>query len=441
MARRPVVPGIVGVVASAVGVFFAAFSTHDYANHLDRQLHQTHCSFTPGLSAVEKGENACKAAMYSPYSALFRDRLWGGIPISLFALGAYGLFFALALYLLVARDAASKREWQAYGIAALTPLPVTGIMFTLSLLHLDAFCKLCVGLYTASLLLAVSGVLALIYAGGSSKSDIDTSATMADPNLPWGLREKRGAGETVPEKSARRPPTSGVPVGSALAIPSFLFAVGLFAAVPAAVYAASVGDYRTYVLACGKIGDTTEKHGAFVKIPTSHPVQAALTFEDPLCPTCRAFHQRLVAEGVYDKLDLNVAIFPLDADRNFLLTNDSVHPGTCVVAKAFLCADKDGKSRQVLEWSYDNQDELTAAGKQSKDAIRAKVRARFPDLDKCIDAKETQQRLDHILQFAVDQKLRVMTPQLYLGDTHVCDEDTDLGLTYALRQIAPKVLQ
>ncbi len=118
-----------------------------------------------------------------------------------------------------------------------------------------------------------------------------------------------------------------------------------------------------------------------------------------------------------------------------------MHPGACVVAKAFLCADKDGKSRQVLDWSYENQDELAAAGKQSKDAIRAKVKARFPDLDKCIDAKETQQRLDYILQFAVDQKLPVMTPQFFLGDTHVCDEDTDLGLTYALRQLAPKVLQ
>ena len=57
--------------------------------------------------------------MYSPYSALLRDRFWGGVPISLFALGVYGVFFAMALYLLVARDTASKRAWQAYGIAAL----------------------------------------------------------------------------------------------------------------------------------------------------------------------------------------------------------------------------------------------------------------------------------------------------------------------------------
>src|SRR5689334_160808 len=107
MAQRTPVPGILGVAASVVGLFFSAFSTHDYAEHLDRQLHQTHCSFVPGLAAAEKGENACKAAMYSPYSALFRDRFWGGVPISLFALGVYSLFLALALYLLVARDTAS----------------------------------------------------------------------------------------------------------------------------------------------------------------------------------------------------------------------------------------------------------------------------------------------------------------------------------------------
>ena len=73
--RRPLFPPILGMVGSVMGLFFAAFSTHDYAQHLDRQLHGTHCSFLPGLSEIEKGENACKAAMYSPYSALFRDKL------------------------------------------------------------------------------------------------------------------------------------------------------------------------------------------------------------------------------------------------------------------------------------------------------------------------------------------------------------------------------
>ena len=134
MARRPRLPGALGVAASALGLFFAGFSTRDYAEHLDRQLHGTHCSFIPGLVDVDKGENACKIAMYSSYSALFRDRMWGGVPISLFGLGVYGLFFAMSLYILLSGDRASKRSWQAFGVTALTPLLVSCVLFFISLM-------------------------------------------------------------------------------------------------------------------------------------------------------------------------------------------------------------------------------------------------------------------------------------------------------------------
>ncbi|MFO0616677.1 MAG: vitamin K epoxide reductase family protein [Polyangiaceae bacterium] len=450
LRKRPRFPPLLGMIGSVLGLFFSAFSTHDYATHLDRQLHGTHCSFLPGLTDVEKGENACKAAMYSPYSSLFRDKLWGGIPISLFALGVYSAFFAMSLYLLVAGNRASKRSWQAYGIAVLTPLPVTGLMFYLSAVRIGEFCKLCMGLYAASIVLAAAGIAALVKASGKltqkQRQEIDDAAsTVVDPE-PWHQRAKEIDRDLLKAKEATAKPAptlvdEPIAAGSVLVFPLFLVAAGAAAVLPAAVYAASVGDYKPFVTGCGTLAETTEKHDAFVKLPTKNPSFAALTFEDPLCPTCRAFHQRLVTEGVYDKLDLTVAIFPLDAECNFLLTSQSLHPGACVVAKAFLCAEKSNQSRAVLEWAYENQDMLTKAGKAGKDEIRAKVFKKFPDVDKCIDAKETQQRLDHILQFAVDQHLPVMTPQLFLGQQRVCDEDTDLGLTYALKQLAPKVLQ
>ena len=61
-ATRTRLPGALGVGASLLGIFFSAFSTHDYALHLDRQLHSTHCSFVPGLTAATSGANACTAA-------------------------------------------------------------------------------------------------------------------------------------------------------------------------------------------------------------------------------------------------------------------------------------------------------------------------------------------------------------------------------------------
>ena len=45
-----------------------------------------------------------------------------------------------------------------------------------------------------------------------------------------------------------------------------------------------------------------------------------------------------------------------------------------------------------------------------------------------------------MLQFAVENHIRVSTPQFYLDGQRLCDEDSDLGLSYALRRLAPEVL-
>lgn len=447
-ANRTRLPGVLGVVASVLGVFFSAFSTHDYALHLDRQLHSTHCSFVPGLTDATAGANPCTAAMYSPYSALFRDQYWGGIPISLFALGAYGFYLAASVYLLTAGNAGSKRAWQGYGLSALAPVVFSAVMFTISLTKLGAFCKLCVGLYTASILLAISGVIALLKAGGKA---IPADSTIPDP-APFGAASPQATqamtphGYPEPAYAVPPPPTplaaltamSPVPVGGFLIIPALFVALGVFAACPALVYAASLPDYKPYLTGCGKLPEPNDKANALVKMPGTRPIEPALFFVDPLCPTCKGFHERLTTEGILDKLDARVAIFPLDSECNWMLDR-ALHPGACVLAKAFLCGESQGKSRQILDWSYANQEELAGLGKAGKDQLRAKVRGRFPEVDACIDSKETKQRLDKVLHFAVDNKVPISTPQFFLGDTRVCDEDTDLGLRYTIGIMAPRL--
>jgi uncharacterized membrane protein len=431
---RPRLSSILGTVGAAMGLFFAAFSTHDYAQHLDRQLHGTHCSFIPGLTDAEAGANACTAAMYSPYSAIFRTKYWGGIPISLFALGAFAFFLAWSITLLTAGNAASKRNWQAFGVAAFTPGMVSLLMFFISLTKLNGFCKLCVGMYVSSLTLAVGGALALKHAAGPKSFGADD--TLLDPSaVPPGYPQPAYA---VPET----PPAalgSLIPTGTLATVAGLFIGLGFAALLPSMIYVSKLPDYRPFLLSCGKIVEATESHSALVKIPTTQPVQPALLFVDPLCPTCKQFHDRLVSEGAFEHLEVNVAIFPLDSDCNWMLDR-SLHPGACVLAKAFLCGDKAGTSRQILEWSYAHQDELRDAGKAGKELVRAKVKAQFPDVDACIDAKETKQRLDRILQFAVTNKIPISTPQFFLGETRICDEDTDMGLPYTLHQLAPQVM-
>src|SRR5262252_5642989 len=78
-ATPPRWPAILALVASVMGLAFAVSSATDYAHHLDRQIHDVHCSFVPGLGGEQTADNPCRVAMYSPYAALFRDRYWGGV--------------------------------------------------------------------------------------------------------------------------------------------------------------------------------------------------------------------------------------------------------------------------------------------------------------------------------------------------------------------------
>jgi uncharacterized membrane protein len=396
-ARGSKVPAAIALVASALGLLFASYSTLDYAQHLDRHLHDVHCSFIPGAAATNEAE-ACRAAMYSPYSALLKDQYWGGVPISLFALGAFCFFAAFSLYLLLSGTRASQRTYGFFAIVGVTPLLVSLFMLAISLTQLGQLCKTCVGIYISSFLLAFGAVAAWLTHRGSSTS-----------------------------------------VGNWAAVAAWLVALGATSLVPALVYAASVPDQRPYITQCGEIKQATIKGDSPVKIRGSRAVQPTMLFEDPLCPTCKAFHDRLVTENIIEKLDIQLVLFPLDSECNWMVP-DPLHPGACIVSKAVLCGE--GNSRQVLEWAYAEQEYLARAGKAGEGVLRAAIKQRWgANMLRCVDDRKTDVRLNNHLHFASENNIPVSTPQMYLGKRRICDEDTDLGLRFTLAQLAPEVLK
>lgn len=417
-AKAPRWPAALALFAALLGLVFASISSVDYARHLDRQVHDLHCSFVPGLTAAPGADSACRTAMYSPYAALFRDRYWGGIPISLFAVGAFVFFAAFALWAVLARDSFPRRAAQLFGVTSLLPFAASLVMFSISWLKLGAFCKTCVGIYIASTLLAIAGIAILRSA----------SAALAP-------RPRLGASDTVVDEPAFAAPAPPPDPSPALVV-GWLAGLAACAVAPALLYLAALPSYAPYVTGCGTLEKKAEAHGALLHITPAGAVQPATMFVDPLCPTCKAFHQRLVADGYFDKLDTTLVLFPLDDKCNWMLDR-AVHPGACVVAKAILCADR--RALPVLEWAYAHQDALLEAAKAGAGIVnvRAMIRESWPELDACIDQKETAQRLDRMLRYAVDNHIPVSTPQLFLGDTRLCDEDSDIGLSYTVGQLAP----
>jgi uncharacterized membrane protein len=423
MERLSKGPAIVALVASLLGLTFGGYSTSDYAQHLDRQLHDIHCSFIPGAALVSDAENACRVAMYSPYSALLRERWWGGVPVSVFALGVYGFFAAFALALLIGGSRVSWRAWQFFGVAGLSPLVVSVVMAFLSAVKLHAFCKTCMGLYFASALLAGASVWGMLAARRFflMQSYVATAPTpLADSVAP-----------------AASPDPPVMPLGHPALFAVWLAAMGASTVLPAVVYVSALPDYRPKLATCGKLPEPSNKIP--LALATLHPKRDALLFADPLCPTCKALHERLAAEDVIENLKLSLVLMPLDNACNWMLDRP-MHPGACLLSRAVLCAEP--RSREALEWMYANQEELAALGKAGDSLLRARVRTQFGNtIDACLDAKQTQVRLNNQLQFAVANQVPVSTPQLYLGDMRVCDEDTDLGLRYTLGQLAPEVLR
>jgi hypothetical protein len=389
-------------VGSVLGLLFASYSTLDYAAHLDRRLHDVHCSFIPGAPPTSEAE-ACRAAMYSSYSAVLRDSLWGGIPISLFALGAFSFFAGFAVYLLLAKSSSSRVSNVFFACVSVTPLLVSIIMFVISVTKLGSLCKTCVGTYIASSLLAAGGL--------------------------WSLKVSRAS---APDATPR-------PAGNPALAAFWLFVLGAITILPAGVYAASAPDHRPYLGQCGELKKPEDASSSLLKFRGTSAVQPALFFEDPLCATCKAFHERLHGEQVLEKLDVTLVMFPLDSTCNWML-DQPLHPGACTVAKAVLCG-KD-QSRQVLEWAFDNQKRLSEAGKLGEANLKAVIQQQWGQtMIACIDSRDTKVRLNKHLHFAAENGVPVSTPQVYLGTKRLCDEDTDLGLRFTLKQLAPEVVK
>jgi uncharacterized membrane protein len=429
------------LVASLLGFAFGASSTIDYIQHLDRQVHNLRCSFIPGLGAEQGADAACRTAMNSPYAALFRDRFWGGIPISLFAVGAFAFLAAFALYLLLARRSAPRRAAQFLFVAGIAPLCVSLLMLFISLSKLGSICKTCAGIYIASALLAVAGVGALLQdrreaRAGSEAAPRAPAPPEADPLPSTEPGEPVAAKPTVVDEPPAPNPTR--PRGSIWLLPAWLLALAAFAVTPALLYASALPSYTSYITGCGKLDKPADPAGALLHVGARGGAQPATLLVDPLCPTCKAFHQRLVIDGFFDQLDTTLVLFPLDSECNWMLDRP-VHPGACLVSKAILCSEHNALS--VLEWAYDNQEDILEGAKAGAGLanVQAMIRQRWPGLDTCMDSKPTKLRMDKMLRYAVDNKLPVSTPQMFLGETRLCDEDTDIGLAYAIRRLAPSL--
>lgn len=394
MDRKPHLYTILILAGAALGLFFAGFSTADFAQHLDRQEHSVSCSFTPGLSKAEAGKSDCKTTMMSEYSSVMRTRVWGGVPISLPAMSVFAFLAFWAVWLgLRGRDRDPNAT--AFTLAAVSlPAFTSLIMAFISLSTLHAACKLCIGIYLSSATAFVAGLLLWLQA----------RATPLRPN--------------------------SVPVSSGVLGLAFGLGV-LFVALPVTTYAISAPDFEHYVGSCGQLQHKDDQ--VLVPIGPQGRPTSMIEVLDPLCPSCRGFETRFSGLEVESQVSRKALLFPLDNECNWMI-GDAIHPGACAVSEAMLCA-KD-RADQVLAWAFENQEAIVEAARADKKGGAARlVAAKFPDLASCVGSSPARAKLNLALRSAVKNRLQVLTPQVFVEGLRLCDEDTDLGLDYALPRL------
>jgi uncharacterized membrane protein len=397
----------VTLVAAALGLLFSSFSTFDFVQHLDRQVHGIHCSFIPGLSSTEVAGTGCHVTLMSPYSSVFRDLVWGGIPVSLPAMAVFAFLFYKGAEILIRRRDGDRTATGFLALAWALPVLTSLGMAYISLVELDAACKMCIGIYTASGLGLVGAIASRglrMPGGGGWRALAAEDPDDGDDFLP----------DTRPADHA---PAFGVGVG--------------FVAAAVGIYLVVVPDFSSYVGTCGELSHPTDPYGVLLRLDHNPGGAAAIEILDPLCPSCKGFEDRLEASGLGAGLDRRVLLFPLDNACNWMVSS-AVHPGACAISEAVLCAEQPA---WVLAWAFENQENIKVAAASDPKAAAAMVVAAFPDLKGCVGSARVRSKLNKSLRWAVKNELPVLTPQLYVGGVKLCDEDTDLGLDYALSRL------
>ncbi|MFZ9887747.1 MAG: vitamin K epoxide reductase family protein [Myxococcota bacterium] len=375
-----------------LGAFFSGLSTSDFIAHLDRQVHSIHCSIVPG-AAAQFGESGCRTVMMSPYSSLFRESLWGGLPISLLAMAVFFYMAARALSFGL-KGELSRRETGYMLLATMLPFLMSIIYGYLSMRELGAVCKLCVGVYVSSGGLVIAALLAHLAA---------PTHQGASPLAAWAVW--------------------------------FLIGVG-YVGVLAGLYVGLVPEPKASREGCGTLLTREDPAEILLDIGGRRGGVNALAVLDPLCPACKGFDARLEASGLTQELALEAVLFPLDAGCNWMV-KDSLHPGACAVSEAMLCLPKEAPT--ILESAFREQEEWLALAREDEAKLRRLLEERFPKVKGCLGSAKAKNRVNKSLRFAVANALPVLTPQLFIGDKRLCEEDTDLGLEYTVRRMINEV--
>ncbi len=401
---KPRIPLLTFLLGALGGIVFSAISAGDFAQHLDRQVHSIHCSILPGGAPDVTGSSGCHVALMSPYASFLDGVVWGGIPVALPGLALFAFLAYRALSMWFGQRQTDRTT--ALFLVGISAVPVlTSLVFGgIAIFELETLCKVCLGIYLSSFLCFGSALVLLTGTGRPAFTDEEDDEELdARPAVDPVRHHLTGLAES-----------------------------GVFVVLPLVAYVALAPDHSAYAGTCGELASTEDPYGVLVPLGQQTEGVDAIEVFDPLCPACAGFEKRLHSSGMDASLKRKAVLFPLDNACNWMVQS-ALHPGACTISEAVLCAGP--QAEDVVAWAFEHQEAVIAATTQDPEAARRMVVEAFPAVGKCVGGPDVKTKINRSLRWAVANKLPVLTPQLYVGGVKLCDEDTDLGMKYALSEL------
>jgi len=400
-----------GFLLAVVVVSLLGLGSSVYLSILHWQVHNLpgHVSFC----AISEEVN-CDTVSISKYSDLF------GVPISTWGIFYYVLLITLGLWGFFAKR--SPFPWGLVGALNVGALAATVFLFLLSKLIIQAFCIMCISLYSVNLLTGVLSVLGQRKAGLNGLSAINLLLI----GMLTGAGIFTGLFSTYATQSVLFLVLAGLVLLAVLALifkgklqgereifgrlkqdllhlikPLYL-GVGLAALAAALVAAVLVVTPHLYpksnnVIAGGlkniSSGHTPEGHNW---IGAENPELVIVEYSDYECPFCNRAHGvvRQIVREKKDWLRLVHVHVPLDHTCNKTLRKP-FHRHACDCARAAICADRQNYFWQMNDLLFSRRGGLDANGLVML-AESIGMNARL--FRTCMAAAETEQKLQGDLE-------------------------------------------
>ncbi len=399
---------------------------------------------SPGCAREAGADSACRVAMYSPYSALFREELLGRYPHLAVRRWARSRSSRRSRSMLLSPSARRGARRTSCSSPGLTPLLVSAHdVAIISATRLGVFCKTCVGIYISSVLLAVGGDLGvprgpqgarrargLVQRGAARVPRRTGRGEKAQTRRETGRGAHRAEGApAVDEAGQGRAAAPAQPAHRRpAALPAWLVALGVFAVMPALLYVSALPSYASYMTGCGKLEKPTEPNNVAASTSRARARSSRRRSSSiPLCPTCKAFHQRLVAEGVLRQARHDARALPA-RQRVQLDARPAAPPGRVPRLEGDPLQRTGGAMRRARVGL--REPGRPARGRQGRGGPRQRCRRhdprqRWPGPRRSASTRRRRSSGSSAsCASSVENKLPVSTPQLFLGGTRLCDEDT-----------------